>query len=208
MKKCNCCKKEKEFIYFSKDKNKKFGYDDRCKMCSKEYYIKNKVDRINKQKEYYKSNVEKIKEYGKEYYISKIEQKKEYSRNYSKNNREKINKYLRTYNKERCKNDYLFKLKKNIRSLISISIRKQGFSKQSKTFEYLGCTFEDFKIHLESKFVTGMSWDNRGKWHIDHIYPISLAKTKEDVIKLNHYTNFQPLWAEDNLRKGNKILNG
>ena len=49
-----------------------------------------------------------------------------------------------------------------------------------------------------------MSWENQGKWHLDHIIPISSAKTEEDVIRLNHYTNFQPLWAEDNFKKGKK----
>jgi hypothetical protein len=52
--------------------------------------------------------------------------------------------------------------------------------------------------------VEEMSWENQGEWHLDHIMPISLAKTEEEVIKLNHYTNFQPLWAEDNVRKSNK----
>ena len=51
-----------------------------------------------------------------------------------------------------------------------------------------------------------MSWDNRIEWHLDHIIPISLATTEEEIIKLNHYTNFQPLWAEENIRKGNKVL--
>ena len=50
-----------------------------------------------------------------------------------------------------------------------------------------------------------MTWENQGEWHFDHIIPISSAQTEEEVIKLNHYTNFQPLWAEDNLRKSNKI---
>jgi hypothetical protein len=50
-----------------------------------------------------------------------------------------------------------------------------------------------------------MTWDNYGKWHMDHIYPLSLAKTTEEIEKLCHYTNLQPLWAVDNIRKGNKI---
>jgi len=88
-----------------------------------------------------------------------------------------------------------------------MSIRNKGYTKKSKTYEILGCTFEEFKLHIESQFTNKMSWDNRSEWHLDHIIPISSAKTEEEVIKLNHYTNFQPLWAIDNLRKGNKINN-
>ena len=62
-------------------------------------------------------------------------------------------------------------------------------------------------FNIETKFKKGMSFENHGEWHLDHIYPISLAKSEEEVIKLNHYTNFQPLWSEDNLRKSNKIVN-
>ena len=56
--------------------------------------------------------------------------------------------------------------------------------------------------------MDGMSWANRGEWHIDHIIPLSSAKTEEDVIRLNHYTNFRPLWKEDNQIKSNKIMEG
>ncbi len=71
----------------------------------------------------------------------------------------------------------------------------------------MGCSPELLKEYLEKQFVDGMCWDNRNEWHIDHIIPLSLAKTEEEIYKLCHYTNLQPLWAEDNLRKSNKILN-
>jgi hypothetical protein len=58
----------------------------------------------------------------------------------------------------------------------------------------------------EEKFTEGMSWDNKNEWHIDHIIPLSSAQTEEELYKLCHYTNLQPLWAEDNLRKSNKIV--
>ena len=78
--------------------------------------------------------------------------------------------------------------------------------KNKKTEEILGCDFVFIKNYLESKFIDGMSWDNYGKWHVDHIIPLSSAKTEEDVYKLCHYTNLQPLWCEENLKKGTKIL--
>jgi hypothetical protein len=83
-----------------------------------------------------------------------------------------------------------------------------GWSKDSKTQEYLGCDWETFMEHLESQFTEGMSWDNQGEWHYDHIYPISLAQTEEDMYIFNHYTNFQPLWAKDNLSKSNSVPDG
>lgn len=100
-------------------------------------------------------------------------------------------------------------MKLNISKLILESIRRHGWGKESKTFELLGCDWKIFKSHIENQFVDGMNWFNHGrgkdKWHYDHIIPISLAKTEDDIIRLNHYTNFQPLWEEDNLRKSDKI---
>ena len=72
----------------------------------------------------------------------------------------------------------------------------------------MGCDIEFLKKHLENQFLDGMTWDDKGfyGWHIDHIIPLSSAKTEEDVYKLCHYTNLQPLWAKDNYNKGSKII--
>jgi hypothetical protein len=85
-------------------------------------------------------------------------------------------------------------------------LKKLNISKTNKTFEIVGCTPEFLKEHLEKQFVDGMTWENRGEWHIDHKIPLSSAKTEEELYKLCHYTNLQPLWAEENLKKGNKII--
>jgi hypothetical protein len=71
---------------------------------------------------------------------------------------------------------------------------------------YLGCTLEDLRQHLESLFKPGMTWENHGSWHIDHIRPLaSFDLTKEEnLYKACHYTNLQPLWAKENLKKGSK----
>jgi hypothetical protein len=68
----------------------------------------------------------------------------------------------------------------------------------------LGIDWIGFKFHIESKFQEGMSWENYGQWHVDHIKPLSLATTEQKVMELNHYTNLQPLWAVDNIKKSNK----
>ena len=68
----------------------------------------------------------------------------------------------------------------------------------------LGIDLGGFQAYIESKFQEGMTWENYGQWHIDHIKPLSLATTEQEVVELNHYTNLQPLWAIDNLKKSNK----
>jgi len=127
---------------------------------------------------------------------------------YQEYNSEKIKEYNKVYQKERRKNNPLYKFRHNTGTLIHHSFKRGAnqFKKTAKTESILGCTIQEFVLFIESKFTKGMTLENYGKWHLDHIYPISLATTKEEIIKLNHYTNFQPLWAEDNIRKGNKVL--
>lgn len=97
------------------------------------------------------------------------------------------------------------KLKKRIKTLVAISITKVGYSKKTKVFEILGADFEVVKKHLELQFQPGMSWENHGDWHIDHIIPMACADSEEKALALNHYKNLQPLWANENLRKGAKL---
>ena len=142
-------------------------------------------------KVYQKNNSVKLNEKGRLWY-----QKTKVSR------REHKAKYYR----ERRKIDCMFALKSGIVRLIRQSFIKNGYLKKSKTQEILGCTYEEFKVYLESKFQPWMNWDNKGKyngelnygWDIDHIIPLSSAKTEEDVYKLNHYTNLQPLCSKIN----------
>jgi len=101
----------------------------------------------------------------------------------------------------RNKYNILFKLKKSSRCMIGNSLRNNGYPKESKTENILGLSFEDFKLYLESKFEYWMNWENYGLfngelnygWDIDHIIPLNSAQTKDDIIRLNHYTNLQPL---------------
>ena len=197
-------KKTKE--YYLNNKNKLKEYQEKYRLNNKDkknkHYQENKETIIKKQKEYQLKNKEKINQYQEKYRLNNKDKLKKYRKEYRLNNKDKRNKhsiYIKLINP-------LYKLRCNIASLIFTSIKKQGYSKKSKTFEILGCTFEEFKVHLEKQFTKGMNWENQGKWHLDHIYPVSLAKDEEELIRLNHYTNFQPLWAEDNLKKGNKII--
>lgn len=109
------------------------------------------------------------------------------------------------YVRERRRNNPLVKLRSNIGTLIANSLTNKHFIKSSTTESILGCTFTEFKAHIESQFVIGMDWTNRELWHIDHIVPLRLATTKEQVIMLNHYTNLRPLWSVDNQSKAASI---
>ncbi len=103
-------------------------------------------------------------------------------------------------------NDPIFKLKKRLRSRLTDFFNKRKYRKECKTKEIIGASFDIIKAHIESQFLLGMTWDNHGNWHIDHIIPLAFAKTEDEAIKLCHYTNLQPLWAIDNLKKGKNML--
>ena len=79
--------------------------------------------------------------------------------------------------------------------------------KKDRSIEYLGCTIGEFMDHIESQFKEGMTWENHGEWHINHIIPIKYENPNlEDVITRLHWTNTQPLWADENMAKGNRFV--
>lgn len=169
-----------------------------------------RYDTRNKNKEYWRSWHSALKEANK-----KISRDSEYRLLNRKviNERNKIYSLLDSETK-RGKRNKRERWKRSNNPLISMIIRsrcritaflnKNNYSKPSETQEMLGCDWSHLKAHLESKFTDGMSWENRGMWHIDHIIPLASAKSIEEVVKLCHYTNLQPLWAADNLSKGAK----
>jgi hypothetical protein len=202
---CTKCKITKPTTEFNKSKEKKDGHMSHCKSCRKEHYQDNKEDILEQKKEYYQDNRTDILEQKKEYSKNNKEQISARQKKYYTDNKKYIVERNLKYKKKRLSSDPLFKLRNDIGSLIRKSIKRGGFAKRSKTHKILGCSFDEFKIHIEKQFTEGMSWDNHGEWHFDHITPVSWAKTEEEIISLNNYINFQPLWAEDNKRKGNKF---
>lgn len=126
---------------------------------------------------------------------------KEYMKEYHAKNKEK----RREQHKKRMQDDEVYKFKVKVRKFISQSFKRRKESKMMHTEEVLGCSFEEFMKHLCSLFREGMTIDNYGEWQIDHIIPLSTAKTKEDIITLCHYTNLQPLWAKENNEKRDKL---
>lgn len=157
-------------------------------------------------------NNQKTGKFGKRSYCKDCQQKAR--RKYYRENKEKEAEYQvkyrkenPSYNKDWQKNkrdtDVLFRLKGNLRARLSNIIKE----KSKKTIECIGTDISTFKRYIENQFVKGMSWENYGEWHIDHIIPLSHGKTEDEILKLHHYKNLQPLWKEDNLKKGNKIIN-
>jgi hypothetical protein len=260
---CSKCNIYKNFCEYSKRKSDKYGVRSQCKLCDREYFIKNKDSIKEKRKEYYKNNreiiykknrakfnkdvsaeyakkyynknkniiqerankyrkenEEKIKKFRKEYYNNNKKQILEKQKHYYLENKENKIKYTKSWRKnnrskwisarnkrknERYKNDINFKLKSNITSRLNLALKHN--KRSSRTEVLLGCTIQELKLYLESKFKEGMSWENRSNWHIDHILPCAsfdLSKDEEQK-KCFHYTNLQPLWKEENIKKSNKL---
>lgn len=179
-KKCYKCDKKLPISFFNKNKRNKDGLQSECRDCNAEFYIKNKDNFKIKNNNYYKNNKEK-------------------ARQYRRNNR-------------KSKKDSPITIINNIvRRAIRTSFKNKKINKTKKSFDVLGCSPSYFREYIESKFKKWMSWDNYGKyngcidfgWDLDHIIPISSAKNIEDVIKLNHYSNFQPLcsYVNRNLKR-------
>lgn len=109
------------------------------------------------------------------------------------------------YARQKRKDDGMYCLRERVRARVSEAIRKSGYGGRSQTNILIGCDWQTLERHLESKFSNGMSWENRSKWHVDHIIPLASANTKDELLRLFHFTNLQPLWASENQRKGAKL---
>lgn len=120
-------------------------------------------------------------------------------------NRERFNATRSKWQRERFATDRKFALELRVRGAINDSLRDRGYTKRAKAFEILGCSWAEFEAHIEKQFLPGMLWESRHLWHIDHIVPLATAVTEADVMALNHFTNLRPMWARDNLAKGDKI---
>ena len=186
-----------------------WGYNKNCK--NGEWWVTADLFEIYKEKRRF---------YSRDRYAKYTKRVKECSYKWKRNNPEKVKasvlkwrtrnreKYLSTRNEyqKRRRQQPLIIISERIRALIYFILKVRIYTKKSKTYEILGCSYEDFKIYIENHFKDGMTWENKGAWHIDHIIPTCTAKTEEDLIRLNHYTNLQPLWAEENLKKGSKLI--
>jgi hypothetical protein len=217
---CKSCKKK----HYEENKEKiakgnKIYYEENKKIISeksKKYRQNNKQILKEKAKKYREENKELKRESDKKYRnklkelgVYKDKKQAEYIKNkekYKLREKNRIRDYKKEYSDLRKCEIRTFKYK--TRNLIYGAFKRgtNQFKKNSNTETILGCTIEEFRVYIQSKFTNGMTFENNGEWHLDHIIPLATATTEEEIIKLNHYTNFQPLWAEENLSKGDKII--
>lgn len=235
MKKCKMCEIEKEFTEFRSSKRHSDGYLNDCQECmsikrredylnnydvrresNKRYYENNKEKiylKVDKEKKkisdvkYCQNNKEKISENKKNYYENHKEEILEKRKLYYKNNKEKINKptdrkrELKRQSYQKRKHQYVW------REILRKTITQLKLNKNQTTLEILGYSYDILKSNIESKFKEGMSWENHGDWHVDHIIPISLFREGTDASIVNRLDNLRPLWSNDNLVRQNKIDN-
>lgn len=186
-KKCSKCKQELSFENFYPDKSKKSGYRSHCKKCTVEYNISEKSKDC--QKKYQKT------------------QKGKDCRNGYRKTKKSID-YNNQYIKDRRKTDPNFKLILLLRMRLNKALKNN--QKTGSAVRDLGCTVTELKFYLEGKFKDGMTWNNHGNngWHIDHEIPLSLfdLTNREQFLQAVHYTNLQPMWAKENISKGNRLV--
>ena len=184
-----CCRK------FFKINNPTYGSD---------WYWKNRTKRLVYTKQWQLNNRERKNRLSRELYLKKrneiLERQKQRRIENPKRYNEIRRKFLET-NKED-------KIRRRLRDRLRWAIKEKGYYKGDNALKLVGITIPELKKHLESKFKDGMSWENHGKWHIDHIRPLAsfdLEKLEEQR-EAFYYKNLQPLWAEENLRKATKII--
>lgn len=218
---CTKCDKEKELLEFHKQKDGKFGVRGDCKECMKNYQLKNKKHIQKITKIYKDKNKEKTRENNKRYYVKNKKADNERCRKYYADNRKKeikrkkayseipknkrrLSKLHTKYTRERRQNDPSFRLLCNLRNRMCVVISKG--QKSLNTMFLVGCDMDYLMYHLQEQFTSGMSWDNYGAWHIDHIKPCSKFNLSsfDEQRKCFNFTNLQPLWKIDNLKKANK----
>lgn len=225
MKECTKCNITKELMdfHFRKDRN---SYISICKLCINKNTKINYHKKIEENREYRRVKKQlKINKETKQFKVKKLFElintnesvcskclliKNIDDFNSDRSRKNNIDTYCKVcrneYIKERKKVDINFRLICNLRSSLSESIKKKKLTKKYKTIDILGISMEDFLKYIENKFKPGMTWENYGDWHIDHITPISYGKTIDEIYQLSNYTNLQPLWAFDNYSKGNRYI--
>ena len=209
IKRCTKCNRELLLDQFGerKYKNGNIGYKSRCKDCIK---LENALWRENNpdyNTKWHKNNPEKVRAIDARWRKNNPETTRKKRARWKINNSDKHRTAMSKYRKKRRMRDPEYRLALNIRCSMARALL--GTAKTAKTRILLGCSIEYLRHHLENQFIEGMTWGNYGVhgWHIDHIIPLSYFDftDPEQQKRVWHYTNLQPLWAAENVRKSNKI---
>jgi hypothetical protein len=211
---CTQCKKMKSGDEFYEDKKNRDGLTYECRVCTSKYQksrnfsvdsnLKEKTcPQCKKMKSVDGFSKDKRRPDGLDYRCKVCKSE------YEKDNRDKTNKRIR----QRRLTDPKYKLSTIIRSQTNNIVKATKLKKTKQSFEYLGCTYDEFEKHIESQFVEGMSWENHGNdydntkhWHIDHIIPVSyFVKYSDDPFEANNYRNQRPMWGKENISKGDTL---
>lgn len=229
---CSKCGETKELSEFSRDKSCKDGLQRRCRACQAAWYLDNRKKVSESRRAYYEANKEAYAERARRNREDNKEAYAERDREYAESNRERISErkrlyYLdnrdeildrcreyrlrnrgecaerqRSYRRARYQGDPAYAMVARLRSRLRDALN--GKAKPTSTMELVGCSAEKLCAWIEMHFAEGMTWENRGKWHIDHIRPVASFEDPADPACW-HWSNLQPLWAEDNLRKGDSF---
>ena len=193
MKYCKGCNQTKALTEFSKHCRMPDGLASRCKVCTNAYFRKYRQNNREKEnarlRKYRKNNPEKVRAIVRKS-IKRPENKK-------KRNARK---------RERYRTDPQFRIECCLRARLRRALK--GKNKSASTMTLVGCSISHLKNHLEKQFLPGMTWENQGKWHIDHMMPcVSFdLSDPEQQRRCFHYTNLQPLWGTENIRKRDKVI--
>lgn len=168
-----------------------------------------KMIKLEQIKRWQKENPEKVKAKGKKWRDNNKDFVKQIRNDWERKNRERRLAYKRENSRKRRiknKDNPLAIAQKRVRDRTLSAFKAKRWQKRSKTREMLGCSKDMLVTYIESQFTKGMGWHNRGEWHIDHIIPLSSASTVEELEKLAHFSNLRPMWANENMAKGAKII--
>jgi len=200
---------ERKKIWRINNKEKIAGRD-------KQYLVEHREKINDKNRRWRKNNPEKLKKSKKLYYENNKEEILANRKHNYKENNEEIKKQRKLWDKrnrknitakekERRKNDINYRISCNLRSRLNSALKNN--QKSGSAVRDLGCTIAELKTWLEQQFQPGMTWENYGEWEIDHILPLSKFDLgdRKQLLKVCNWFNLQPLWAEDNIKKGNKV---
>lgn len=205
-KRCSKCKEELLTECFQKDSTKVDGLYSSCRECRRKHYA---VFGGEVKKQWYSKNKEIIRKKAREVYVNNREKELKRIQEYHNSHKEEQRIYNKNYARENYYSDIKYRISRSVRTKI-VRTLKQGRKGRQRWESLVGYSLEDLRVRLEALFKNGMSWENYGKWHIDHIKPISSYQYKDytdnsfkECWKLE---NLQPLWAFDNINKGGKSV--